>query len=498
MITAHIMPLTILLPLVGAYLILLVGSKYRLFARNAALAITGATFAMVCYITYLVSSHGKMSYYLGGWAPPLGIELRADPITAFLLLTFASVSFFVVLFAYDILPGEIKGKVVTRYYALYLVLLGSLLGIVLSNDFFNIYVFLEISSIAAAALVAVNGDKLAMEASIKYLVMSTLGSGTVLMGIAGLYMVTGYLNLDFLAGALPQAYANYPLTVSMTLGMLTVGIAVKAALFPLHVWLPDAHGSAPTSSSAILSGLVVKVYIAVLLKLLYRVFPLDFLAAMPLQGSLLVMATLGIFIGSIMAIRQRDIKKMLAYSTVAQIGYVFLGIGLFSEKAMVGAIYHVFSHAVMKSMLFLSAGLLIKYSGKRTIDDLSGLGRIYPIPMVAFSVGALSMVGIPPLAGFMSKWYLGWGALEANQLPFLLVLLVSSLLNGFYYLPIVIGGFFKPAAVAIKEEKIPLGAQISLLVLIAATFFFGLFSNIPVNFLTPTVQGIFNAFGGGI
>ena len=135
MITAHIMPLTILLPLVGAYLILLVGSKYRLFARNAALAITGATFAMVCYITYLVSSHGKMSYYLGGWAPPLGIELRADPITAFLLLTFASVSFFVVLFAYDILPGEIKGKVVTRYYALYLVLLGSLLGIVLSNDF---------------------------------------------------------------------------------------------------------------------------------------------------------------------------------------------------------------------------------------------------------------------------------------------------------------------------------------------------------------------------
>jgi multicomponent Na+:H+ antiporter subunit D len=318
------------------------------------------------------------------------------------------------------------------------------------------------------------------------------------MGIAGLYMVTGYLNLDFLAGALPQAYANYPLTVSMTLGMLTVGIAVKAALFPLHVWLPDAHGSAPTSSSAILSGLVVKVYIAVLLKLLYRVFPLDFLAAMPLQGSLLVMATLGIFIGSIMAIRQRDIKKMLAYSTVAQIGYVFLGIGLFSEKAMVGAIYHVFSHAVMKSMLFLSAGLLIKYSGKRTIDDLSGLGRIYPIPMVAFSVGALSMVGIPPLAGFMSKWYLGWGALEANQLPFLLVLLVSSLLNGFYYLPIVIGGFFKPAAVAIKEEKIPLGAQISLLVLIAATFFFGLFSNIPVNFLTPTVQGIFNAFGGGI
>ena len=498
MIRAHIMPLTILLPLVGAYFILLVGSKFRNLARNVALVTTGATFAMVCFITYLVSNQGNLVYHLGGWAPPLGIELQADPITAFLLLTFAGVSFFVILFAYDILPAEISPKVITRYYALYLVLLGSLLGIVLSNDFFNMYVFLEISSIAAAALVAINGDKLAMEASVKYLVMSTLGSGTVLMGIAGLYMVTGYLNLDYLAGALPQAYASYPLTVLMTLAMLTVGIAVKAALFPLHVWLPDAHGSAPTSSSAILSGLVVKVYIAVLLKLLYRVFPLDFLTTLPLQGSLLVMATLGIFIGSIMAIRQKDIKKMLAYSTVAQIGYVFLGIGLFSEKAMTGAILHVFNHAVMKSMLFLSVGLLIKYSGCRKIDDLAGLGRVYPIPMIAFSVGALSMVGIPPLSGFISKWYLGLGALEANQLPFLLVLLLSSLLNGFYYMPIVIAGFFKKETVEIQKQVVPLGAQISLIVLIVATFFFGLFSNLAVDFLTPTVQGLFNVFGGGM
>jgi multicomponent Na+:H+ antiporter subunit D len=261
--------------------------------------------------------------------------------------------------------------------------------------------------------------------------------------------------------------------------------------------LPDAHGSAPTSSSAILSGLVVKVYIAVLLKLLYRVFPLDFITTLPLQGSLLVMATLGIFIGSILAIRQKDIKKMLAYSTVAQIGYVFLGIGLFSEKAMVGAIMHVFNHAVMKSMLFLSAGLLIKYSGRRNIADLAGLGRVYPIPMIAFSVGALSMVGVPPLSGFISKWYLGLGALEANQLVFLFVLLLSSLLNGFYYLPIVIAGFFKKETVEIQKKEIPIGAQVSLIILIAATFFFGLFSNVSVDFLTPTVQGFFDVLGGG-
>lgn len=498
MIIAHIMPLTILLPLVGAYLILLFGSKARNLARNIALIASVATFVMACMITYLVSRDGKLVYYLGGWAPPLGIELVADGITAFLMMTFAGVGLTVLIFAYDILAGEIKEKVITRYYALYLVLLASLLGIVLSNDFFNMYVFLEISSIAAAALVAVNGDKLAMEASIKYLIMSTLGSGTVLMGIAGLYMVTGYLNLGFIAARLPDAFATYPLTVLMTLAMLVVGIAVKAALFPLHVWLPDAHGSAPTSSSAILSGLVVKVYIAVLLKLLYRVFPLDFVRTLPLQGSLLVMATLGIFIGSIMAIRQKDIKKMLAYSTVAQIGYVFLGIGLFSEKAMTGAILHVFNHAVMKSMLFLSAGLLIKYSGRRTITDLAGLGRTYPLPMIAFSVGALSMVGIPPLSGFISKWYLGLGALEADQMPFLLVLLISSLLNGFYYMPIVIAGFFRKETVEIQKQNVPLGAQVALIILIAATFFFGLFSNVAVDYITPTVRGLFGLFGGGI
>ncbi len=491
MIITHILPLVILLPLIGAYLILLVGSKYRVMARNVALVTTGVTFVLVCIIAYLVANQGNLVYYLGGWAPPLGIELVVDPISAFLLMTFAGIAFVVLIFAHDMLPKEIKPKVITRYYALYLVLLGSLMGIVSSNDFFNIYVFLEVSSIAAAALVAVNGEKLAMEASIKYLVMSTLGSGTVLMGIASLYMVTGYLNLDFIAGSLPSAYAQYPLNILMSLAMLVVGITVKAALFPLHVWLPDAHGSAPTSSSAILSGLVVKVYIAVLLKLLYRVFPLDFVRAVPLQGSLLLMATLAIFVGSIMAIRQTDIKKMLAYSTVAQIGYVFLGIGLFSEKAMVGAVLHVFNHAMMKSMLFLSAGLIIKYSGRRKIADLAGLGRTYPLPMIAFSFGALSMVGIPPFSGFISKWYLGLGALEGGQSFFLIVLLVSSFLNGLYYLPIVIAGFFRTGTQDFSKQPIPLSAQISLVVLATATVFFGLFSNIPIDYITPAVQGLF-------
>ncbi|HHT68990.1 MAG TPA: monovalent cation/H+ antiporter subunit D family protein, partial [Firmicutes bacterium] len=194
----------------------------------------------------------------------------------------------------------------------------------------------------------------------------------------------------------------------------------------------------------------------------------------------------------------KDIKKMLAYSTVAQIGYVFLGIGLFSEKAMTGAILHVFNHAVMKSMLFLSAGLLIKYSGRRTITDLAGLGRTYPLPMIAFSVGALSMVGVPPLSGFISKWYLGLGALEADQMPFLLVLLISSLLNGFYYMPIVIAGFFRKETVEIQKQNVPLGAQVALIILIAATFFFGLFSNVAVDYITPTVRGLFGLFGGGI
>jgi len=323
--STHLAPIIIVIPLVTAYLILLLGPKKFGFARNIALGGTGVLVILTLFIVHKVGVEGPLVYHFGGWAPPWGIEFLIDRISAFFLLVVVSISFVTLLFGYDVLPKEVRESVLSNYYALFMVLMASLLGIASSNDIFNIFVFLEISSVSAAALVAVNGNKLAMEAAVKYIVLSTLGSGSVLLAIANLYMVTGHLNLTFIAEALPTAYGQYPLNILATLGLIMVGLTVKAALYPLHVWLPDAHGSAPTASSAILSGLVVKVYIVVFLKLILRVFPLEFISRLPLQLSLLFMATLGIFIGSILAIKQTDIKKMLAYSTVAQIGYIFFG-----------------------------------------------------------------------------------------------------------------------------------------------------------------------------
>lgn len=488
----HVAPLIVVLPLATAYSILLFCPKYWRYAQRASLICTGLLVVLTCILAMQVNVRGSVIYHFGNWSPPWGIEFLIDRISAFFLVMVSAISFVVILFANGLLYKEIKERVLGQYYALFLILLASLLGIASSNDLFNVFVFLEISSVSAAALVAVNGNKLALEASVKYLVLSTLGSGSLLLAIANIYMVTGYLNLTFIAEALPQAYALYPLNVLATLGLFVVGLTVKSALYPMHIWLPDAHGSAPTSSSAVLSALVVKVYIIVFLKLIFRVFTLEFVSQVPLQFVLLLMSALAILLGSLLAIRQTDIKKMLAYSTVAQIGYIFLGVGLLTYNGLLGAVLHILNHAIMKAMLFLSAGLLIKLTGKRDIRSLAGVGRIYPLPMIAFSLGSLAMVGIPPLNGFISKWYLSLGALEAGLPIYVLVILVSSFLNGLYYLPIVISAFFgQSTEPTYKPLPIPIGASIALICLCIATIFFGLFSGIPTQYLDPALENWF-------
>lgn len=486
--TQPLLPFIVLFPLIAAYLILLVGPRYWRMARITSLIASLLTWLLSLAIGYEVWVSGPMVYHFGNWSPPWGIEFLVDHVSALFAVTVTTIGFLIIVFGFQLAHKDMKRQVMSQYYGIFLILVAALLGIAYSNDLFNIYILLEISSVAAAALVAVNGHKFALEASIKYLILSTLGSATVLLAIANIYSVTGHLNLGFIGDSFAVAYQNYPLNILVSLGFLMVGLTIKAALYPLHIWLPDAHGSAPTASSAILSALVVKVYIMVLIKILFRVLPFEFIGLVPLDVILLIMSTLAIIMGSIYAIRQTDLKRMLAYSTVAQIGYIFLGIGLFTFHGLLGALLHIVNHAVMKGMLFLAAGLLITLTGQRSISSLRGLGRVYPIPMVAFSLGALSMVGIPPLSGFFSKWYLGLGALEANQPIFLIVILASSLLNALYYLPIVINAFFSSEPEIIEVKPIPSGAKISLIALSALTVVLGLFSTLPVQYLTPVLK----------
>ncbi|HHX73614.1 MAG TPA: monovalent cation/H+ antiporter subunit D family protein [Firmicutes bacterium] len=476
-------------PLVVAYLV-------PLFARwRKHWVAPGAFFALFfCCVGSLslllkVMRSGPFTYHFGNWPPPFGIEFAVDYLAVFTVLTLSLVGFIVLIYSIDDLRHELRAEVRGWYYTLYLTLLASMFGIAMTNDIFNLFVFIEISAIASCGIISIKESRDCIEAALKYLVLSALGSGCILLAIALLYMVTGHLNMTYLAQAMPQAAELYPYNLLASLALLLVGLGIKAALFPLHVWLPDAHAAAPSPSSAVLSGLVIKIYAVAMIKLLFRVYPAFFLARTPVAEILLWLSTLAILLGSMFAMVQEDLKKMLAYSSIAQIGYVFLGVALMGENALTGGILHIFNHAVMKAMLFLAAGAFIYATGTRRIKDLAGIGQTMPVAGIAFAVGALAMVGIPLTNGFVSKWYLALGALDVGRPFFTAVVLVSSLLNGIYYLPIIINAFFRaPSGNVAAPRALPARMTAAIVVLAAAVIIFGFFPNRMAGIVAHAAQ----------
>ena len=490
--TAHLPVLIIVVPLLCAYMM-------PLFARwRKGLCIIATYFAMVfsliasIIMAQIVLADGPYTYQLGNWPPPWGIELSIDHLAVYTIFTLSLIGLLIIIYASKDLIHELKDESkINWYYTLYLLLMASMLGIALTNDLFNLFVFVEICAISACAIISIKDNKECIEAAFKYLILSAIGSGCILLSIAMIYMVTGHLNFGYLAQELPLAMSVYPKNILASLALLMVGLSVKAALFPLHVWLPDAHSSAPSPSSAILSGLVIKIYAVAMIKILYKVFPHELLGTAPVMSLLLVMATFAIIIGSMFAIVQEDMKKMLAYSSIAQIGYVFLGIGLMTESGVLGGILHILNHAMMKSMLFLAAGAFIYATGVRKINDLKGVGLTMPIPTIAFTIGALAMVGIPITNGFVSKWYLVLGALDVNKPHFAALILLSSLLNGIYYLPIIINAFFGiPEGAVTEPKRLPMQMTIPLVLLGLGCILLGVFPSHIVELVSKAAQGL--------
>lgn len=477
----HLPILIITTSLLVAFVLPLLGRHFPRAVEPLIIGIISANIVQVIGLLLYVNANGTFRYALGGWSPPWGIALSIDALGLFMILIIQSVSLGILIFARDDLIHEIENSLKPWYYTLFLLLLTAMTGLSVANDFFNVFVFMEISTITACAIIAIKPHPDCIEASLKYLILSTLGSGLVLFGLALVYMVTGYLSFDFIAESLPNAMNLYPLNIIVSLALLVVGMGIKAALFPLHVWLPDAHSSAVSPSSAILSGVVVKIYAVILIRLLYTVYGLDILAHIPISQILLTMATLAIFMGSLFAMGQTDIKRMLAYSSVAQIGYIFLGIALLSPSGITGGILHIANHAIMKSLLFLAAGAIIYQTGIRKIKDLVGIGYQMPLTMGIFGVGALAMVGIPGFNGFVSKFHLAVGALEAQQPVFVIVILISSLMNAVYYFPILIRAFFGPVNHQMKFDQLPLGMVISLIGFAVATIYLGLLPGGLIN-----------------
>lgn len=402
-----------------------------------------AVFISSSYLLWYVNDAGNISYTFGGHLAKYGIEFLITPFSA--LFTWIIIILAMIIYIYstgDATDG-IEQSEYGRYYVLLFVLLMSMFGILYTNDLFNTYVFIEILSITTCAIISIKKKKDTYTSAFRYVMMNEIGSLSYLLGVALIYMATGYTNIGLVSANIADAFANFQMNIVIALVFMVVGLGIKAAIFPFHIWLPDAHSSAPSTSSAILSAIVIKVYILVMIKILFLVFGADILNALNMPIILMILAGAAMIFGSIFAIAQKDVKRMLGYSSVAQMGYILLGVSLVSFLGLRAAFFHIVSHGLMKTALFLSVGEIIYYKQTRKVNDFDGMGFIMPIAMGVFSIAALGMIGLPLTSGFISKLNLGIAVLENNYVIFLVILIISSLLNVIYYLPIIILAFLR-------------------------------------------------------
>lgn len=488
-------PLLVLFVLMAALLMPTLSHFWRQLCGATALIVMLTALLVSMNFVRLTLEGRVLSYAVGGWAAPWGIEVLIDPLSAFMLVVISFVALIILFYSASALEWEVPEAGTGWYYTAFLLLVASMMGMAITNDLFNMYVFIEVVGISACALVLAKGGREATEAAFKYLLLATIGSGFVLMGIALLYMITGHLNVAFVARELNQVYPQYPHLIWTVLSFFLVGFGIKAALFPFHVWLPDAHSAASTPSSAILSSLVVKVYIVALLKFYFLIFGLELLDQLLIRQLILLMGSAAILAGSMFAFAQLNLKRRLAYSSVAQIGYIFFGIALGSPTGLAAGILHIFNHAVMKTCLFLAAGAIYRQTGEKNVTRLQGIGYSMPLTMGAFSIAALSMVGFPLFSGFISKWYLALGSIEAGMPMFVGLIILSGLLNASYFLPIIWQAFFvvdKHEPKILTIDKLPFSVTASLVILALVIIYFGIWPQLPLllaqraaNFFLP-------------
>lgn len=454
-IQAHLPVFVVIAPLFVSFVLSPMARRFRL-VQGLVVGVEALGLLFAAYLAGMViAAKGvPIIYSLGGWPAPWGIELRAGSLGAFFLLVVFGVMLPVSLYAVGNLSEEVgDASRSTRFFVLYLLLSGALAGMAVTNDLFNVFVLVEVATLSCCGLVSASRGPKAAEAAFNYLILATLGSGLILGGIGFTYIITGNLNMGFATQQLSQVWKHYPHVVWMSISFFLVGFGVKAALFPLHVWLPDAHSAAPAPASAILSGLAVKGYIICLMKILYNVFGVSLLGVFNLDRILVLLGMIAILAGSILALTQDELKRRLAYSTVAQIGYVFLGMGLMNTRGLTGTLFHMASHALIKSSLFLAAGAIISATGKSRISELVGVGKEMPITMGVFTIGSLALVGIPLFSGFVGKWYMLRGSMEIGRYLPATVIIVGSVLCAGYLFPIIRVAYFEPVLDRSKSRQ---------------------------------------------
>ncbi|MBL6953861.1 MAG: monovalent cation/H+ antiporter subunit D family protein [Alphaproteobacteria bacterium] len=477
--SAHLPALQVVVPLVAAPLCLLAGRAGLawIIAFTASVAAT----AIAATLAYLTFHNGVIHYDMGGWAPPWGIEYVVDTANAFILLLVSAIATVVLAFSPASIAKEIRPGSQHLFYCMFILCLTGLLGITVTGDAFNVFVFLEISSLSSYALIALGGQRKALTAAFQYLVMGTIGATFFLIGVGLLYMMTGTLNMADMQARIPALQDSRPVLAAFA--FITVGLALKAALFPLHLWLPNAYAYAPSAVSAFLAATATKVSLYVLLRFTFTIFGAKFaFLDLPLHWALLAPAVIAMFAGSFTAIFQRDIKRMLAYSSIAQIGYITLAISLASSAGIAAALIHIFNHGLIKAALFCAMGCIFYRIGSTRIENMAGLGQQMPWTMTAIIIAGLSLLGVPLTAGFISKWYLVQATLQADLWWLVLLIALSSMLALVYVWRLVETMYFKdppPGREAAGEA--PLSMLLPTLLLAGANIYFGLDTRLPVS-----------------
>ncbi len=490
MITTHLPALQIVVPLVSAPLCVLLG-KARL-AYALALIVCWAVFGISVLLLGQVLDNGVISYRLGGWAPPWGIEYRVDPVNAYVLLIVAAIGALVITYAKPSVAKEIGSGRETLFYTSYLLCLTGLLGVTITGDAFNIFVFLEISSLSSYVLISLGQDRRALTASFRYLIFGTIGATFFLIGVGLLYQATGTLNIADMANRVALLAENR--TVQAAFAFMAVGLAVKAALFPLHAWLPNAYAYAPSVVTAFLAATATKVSIYVLIRTYFTIFGPEFsFEVMTLGPVLMVLAILAMLVGSTIAIFQDDLKRLLAYSSVAQIGYMVLGLGFATVLGVTGGMLHLFNHALMKGGLFLALGCVFYRTGSVSIEAMKGLGHRMPWTMAAIVIGGLSLIGVPLTVGFVSKWYLLLAAIDSGMWWITIFILVSSLLAIVYVWRLVEAAYLSPSPEGAPSGEAPLVMLIPTWVLMLASVYFGVDTRVSVGVATRAAEFLLGA-----
>ena len=451
------------------------------------LVITWSCLILASWQLSLVTDGSVISYALGGWTPPWGIEYRIDAMNALVALLIAGIAAITLPYALHTVEKEIPRHQLSLFYAVFLLCLVGLLGITQTGDVFNLFVFLEISSLSSYVLIAMGEQRRALTAAFQYLIMGSIGATFLLIGIGLLFVETGTLNMLDLHERLQPIMHHR--TVHTGFAFIVVGIALKLALFPLHLWLPNAYKYSPSAISVFLAATATKVAVYIMLRMVFTVFSTDFVRITPTDHIFLLLGVFGVILASIAAIYQTDVKRLFAYSSIAQVSYMVLGMGLASALGVTATLVHIFNHALMKGALFMAAGALVYRVGSSQFKELDGLGRHMPWTFAAIFIAGLSLIGIPGTAGFISKWYLVLAAIEHQSWLIALVILLGSLLTVVYMWKIVELLFFRPTTdTAMTVTEAPAWLLIPMWTLIIANIYFGINTELTVGVAETAVN----------